>query len=73
MERNTVIPFRYVQIEQGCILFTFRCLNWNLPSSCHYNDAPPGLCCPQPDCGASVILQVPSAYQDQYPGYTYVN
>jgi hypothetical protein len=49
------------------------CLNWGqLPSTCHMEPAPPGLCCQQPKCPPQIILQIPSAYKDQYPGYTYV-
>jgi hypothetical protein len=47
------------------------CLTWNnLPSVCHLDDAPPGLCCQQPKCPASIIVTVPKGFEKQYPGLT---
>ncbi|XP_060567789.1 mucin-2-like isoform X2 [Ruditapes philippinarum] len=49
------------------------CLNWNnLPSICHLEDPAPPLCCQQPKCPSGVIINIPKAYKDQYPGYSYV-
>ncbi|XP_060605082.1 CCN family member 2-like [Ruditapes philippinarum] len=38
------------------------CLNWNLPSSCYIDPAPPGKCCPTPACPPTITLQYPPGY-----------
>lgn len=54
------------------------CLNWDgLPAICHLEDAPPGMCCKQPNCPAGVIINIPVSYKTQYPSsvnpnYNYV-
>ena len=54
------------------------CLNWiNLPSICHLEPVPTGLCCQQVTCRSDVIINIPKAYRQQYPStsnhnYTYV-
>jgi len=51
----------------------FRCLNWdNLPSICSLEDPAPDMCCQQPRCPAGIVITVPTAYKEQYPGYVYV-
>ena len=40
----------------------FRCLNWQLPSSCHLDPPAPGKCCQTPNCPSSVILTYPPDY-----------
>ncbi|KAL4234291.1 hypothetical protein ACF0H5_005942 [Mactra antiquata] len=49
------------------------CLDWpTLPYICHLEDPPAGLCCKQPRCPSEVLITIPLAYKDEYPGYTYM-
>jgi len=59
--------------DQGMYSCRAVCLNWNnLPAVCNLEDAPPGLCCQQPRCPSGIVITIPKAYKDEYPGYQYV-